>query len=159
MQLNEPTESYFLMLSMTRQHVIRNFNVVASNRKIMNRISVKKTNKILREKFPGWECVCYLEAVLDVVARLPDAHSLQHTCVAQLPQHQVVIKPQGQLRDRDSATGEEIIRNGKRPTHSEKIKLQRKWQKCFHEPSPNSKSCAERRYYTFSALERIHLTK
>lgn len=42
----------------------------------------------------------YLEAVLDVVARLPDAHSLQHTCVAQLPQHQVVVEPQGQLRDR-----------------------------------------------------------
>ena len=35
----------------------------------------------------------YLEAVLDVVARLPDAHSLQHTCVPQLPQHQVIIKP------------------------------------------------------------------
>lgn len=70
-------------------------------------------------------CVCYLEAVLDVVARLPDAHSLQHTCVAQLPQHQVVIKPQGQLRDRDSTTGE-IIRDEKRSTHSEKIKLQRK---------------------------------
>jgi len=37
--------------------------------------------------------VCYLEAVLNVVTRLPDSHSLQHTCVPQLPQHQVIIKP------------------------------------------------------------------
>lgn len=41
----------------------------------------------------------YLEAVLDVVARLPDAHRLQHAGVAQLPQHQVVAEPQGQLGD------------------------------------------------------------
>lgn len=39
----------------------------------------------------------YLEAVLDVVARLADAHRLQHAGVAQLPQHQVVAEPQGQL--------------------------------------------------------------
>lgn len=31
MQLNEPTESYFLILSIMCQHVIRNFNVVASH--------------------------------------------------------------------------------------------------------------------------------
>lgn len=35
----------------------------------------------------------YLEGELDVVAWLPDAHSLQHACVPQLPEHQVIIKP------------------------------------------------------------------
>lgn len=47
----------------------------------------------------------YLEAVLDVVARLPDAHRLQHAGVAQLPQHQVVAEPQGQLGDAEKLLG------------------------------------------------------
>ena len=67
---------------------------------------------ILKEYLHGVNvCVCYLEAVLDVVARLADAHSLQHTCVSQLPQHQVIIKPQGQLRKRKKKVIEE--RKGK----------------------------------------------
>lgn len=61
-------------------------------------------------------CACYLEAVLDVVARLPDAHSLQHTCVTQLPQHQVIIKPQGQLRKRKPEEKNKIIEEEGRTT-------------------------------------------
>lgn len=50
-QLNEPIIIfYFLILSILHQHAIRNFNVVVSNRKNMDRISVKKTNKILSFK-------------------------------------------------------------------------------------------------------------
>lgn len=53
----------------------------------------------------------YLEAVFDVVARLADAHRLQHAGVAQLPQHQVVAKPQGQLGD---AEGKKIRKDAVR---------------------------------------------
>ena len=43
----------------------------------------------------GWGS--YLEAVLDVVSRLPYAYRLQHASVAQLPQDQLVVEAQRQL--------------------------------------------------------------
>lgn len=36
--------------------------------------------------------VAYLEGVLGTVAGTPDAHCLQHACVAQLLQHQLIVK-------------------------------------------------------------------
>lgn len=39
-----------------------------------------------------WVWVAYLEGVLGAVARAPDAHGLQHACVAQLLKHQLIIK-------------------------------------------------------------------
>ena len=41
--------------------------------------------------------VSYLEAVLDVVSRLAYSYRLQHACVAQLPQDQLVVEAQRQL--------------------------------------------------------------
>lgn len=51
-----------------------------------------KRNQML-EEYTQCNCVYYLESVLDVVTRLPDVYCLQHTCVTQLPQHQVIVKP------------------------------------------------------------------
>lgn len=52
--------------------------------------------------------------MLDVVARLPDPHRLQHAGVAQLPQHQVVAEPQGQLGDAESKeTLRQVVGDGR----------------------------------------------
>lgn len=44
-----------------------------------------------RGGWPTWTAA-YLEGVLGAVAGAPDAHGLQHACVAQLLQHQLIIK-------------------------------------------------------------------
>lgn len=44
---------------------------------------------------------------------MADAHRLQHAGVAQLPQHQVVVKPQGQLGDAEGKkTRKDAVRDG-----------------------------------------------
>lgn len=98
----------------------------------------------------------YLEAVLDVVARLPDAHRLQHAGVAQLPQHQVVAEPQGQLGDAESKKRRrEVVGDGwttpdlKRKTLRATRRQTEPQQVCWRADAVR----------TLSALERMHLTK
>lgn len=47
----------------------------------------------------------YLECVLGTVARSPDPHSLQHARVAQLLQHQLIVKAQLSLKRHVSDQG------------------------------------------------------
>ena len=50
-----------------------------------------------------------LEGVFAAVSWLANANGLQHPCVPQLPEHQAVVEPQGQLEGEKQANDEQIF--------------------------------------------------
>lgn len=93
-----------------------------------------KKNHSSSEGSRGTSIDGYLEGVLDAVSRLADPDRLQHTCVPELPQHQAVVETQGKL----GRSGEDGVNTAR---------------------ASRRRKAAFERAVTFSALERIHLTK